>query len=586
MIKRIIIVGFLLWMAPVALLWAGTDVSVRTFVDRTTVAVGESVQLTITIEGGDGEADIRTISDFQVHSRGTSTSVQFINGRMSQTCSTNYLLIPRKTGQLTIPALPVEVDGRVYQTEPIAITVTSQAAGDAQVASRDVWVAASVSEQKPFVGQQIIYTFRLYHAVPVGEARFQPPVFSGFSARQVEKRNSSRRIINGREYGVTEVYYMLTPVSAGAQRIEPGVLNASIMRNDRRGSRSPFDPFFDSPFFSRSVMEPRILQSEPLDLQVQPLPPYPDQNPDAFSGLVGRFDLDAAVEPTDLSVGGSATVTLTLEGQGNIMDARPPALQLPAEFKSYPDNPQEQIEQGPSGTSGKKIFRTAIVPVKSGRFELPPVRLTYFDVQQKAYRTLNTEPIGLNVQPGETAEAAPVTIAAPPASGSLKKKVEFIGHDILPLKESLDAIEPQRALSLAVFLIWILAPAAAFGVTRLMLRRRRKDAGPAARMKARSHAAIKAAANADSDRDLFLSHLYQAMVAAICAAAGRTGQALTWKEAEDLLVQSGLDAQQAQTAAALLTRIESSKYSGADLDAAQRKDLLEHTQNMVRTLVS
>ncbi len=207
-------------------------------------------------------------------------------------------------------------------------------------------------------------------------------------------------------------------------------------------------------------------------------------------------------------------------------------------------------------------------------------------MQQKVFRTLNTEPIGLNVQAGETAEAAPVTIAAPSASGSLKKKVEFTGHDILPLKESLDAIEPQRVLSLSVFLIWIVAPAAVFGLTGLILRLRRKDAGPAARMKARSHAAIKAAAHADGDRDLFLSHLYQAMVAAICAAAGRTGEALTWKEAEDLLVQSGLNAQKARSAADLLTRIESSKYSGADLDAAQRKELLEHTQKMVRTLVS
>jgi hypothetical protein len=574
-------------MFPVALVWAATDVSVRATVDRTTVAVGESLQLTVTIEGGDGEADIRAISDFQVHSRGTGSSLRYINGQMSRTASINYLLIPRKTGQLTIPALPVDVDGKVYQTDPITITVTGQTAGDAQIQSRDVWVTASVSEEKPFAGQQIIYTFRLYHAVQVGEARFQPPEFNGFSAREVEKRNSSRRIINGREYGITEVHYVLTPLAAGAQRIEPAVLNVGIVRNERRGSRSPFDSFFDSPFFSRSVLEPRILQSEPLDLQVQALPPYPDQNPDPFSGLVGRFELNAAVEPTDLTVGGSATVTLTLEGRGNIMDAQAPALQLPSQFKAYSDNPQEQIEQGPSGASGKKIFRTAIVPVQPGRFELPPVRLTYFDVQQKAYRTLNTQPVKLNVlAAADTAETAPAPAGAPPASGSLKKKVEFTGHDILPLKESLDAIEPQRLLSATAFMIWILAPATVFGIAGLIQRMRRKDEGPAARMKARSHAAIKAAAQTDGDCNLFLTHLYQAMIAAICAAAGRTGQALTWKEAEELLLHSGVDARKSRMAAELLTRIESSKYSGADLDAAKRRELLEHTQKLIRTLVS
>jgi hypothetical protein len=279
-------------------------------------------------------------------------------------------------------------------------------------------------------------------------------------------------------------------------------------------------------------------------------------------------------------------VTLTIEGQGNIMDAQAPALELPAQFKAYADNPQEQIEQGPAGTRGKKIFRTAIVPVAPGRFELPPVRLTYFDVQQKAYRTLHTDPVGLKVRAADTAEAAPLTVSAPPAADTLKKKVEFTGHDILPLKESLDAIEPQRALSATAFLVWILAPAAVFGLTGLLQRLRRREAGPAARMKARAHAAVRAAAKAGDDRHLFLTHLYQAMIAAICAAAGRSGQALTWKEAEDLLVQSGLDAARARMAADLLTRIESSKYSGAGLDDARRKELLEQTRNMVRTLAS
>ena len=115
-----------------------------------------------------------------------------------------------------------------------------------------------------------------------------------------------------------------------------------------------------------------------------------------------------------------------------------------------------------------------------------------------------------------------------------------------------------------------------------MQRLNRRDLSPAAVMKIRARSALKQVPNSNSEAALTL--LYQALTAAILAAAGRTGEALTWKEARNLLEAAGKSEDEANQAADLLSRIESHKFSGGALTEAQKRDLLNRTQTMVGKL--
>jgi len=565
--------GFIIVLLLVALP-AMAQVQVSARVDRNQVAPGESLQLMVTIKDADGEVDTRAITDFNIISRGTSTSMQFINGRSSREVTYTYLLIPRHAGRLTIPALTVEADGSKYQTDPMTISVGDRPSGT-NARNREVWVETALSEPNPYVGQQITYTLRLFNAVQIDEAKFQPPEFQGFSAKEIKDRNSYRKIIDGLEYLVTEIHYVLTPLEAGRQTIEPAALQVGIVRQDRRRRGSPMDRFFN-----RGRVEQRVLRSEPLTLQIHPLPPY--TGADRFSGLVGHFEMQAKLEKSELKVDDATTLTVTVQGRGNIMDAQAPALEVPASFKRYADNPEEAIDLDAGGHHGKKIFRTALVPTQPGAFVLSSVRLTYFDVERKGYRTLSSKALSLSVAPGATARAAPVTIT-PSSPAVLKKKVAFTGRDILPPKEDLDALQSQPPLALWAFLLWLVAPLAPYAGLRLIQHLRHQELTPAARMKARAQHALKAAASAKQETQL-LTHLYQALTAAIFAVSGRGGEALTWKEAEELLLQCGRKPQIAGQAATLLERIESAKFSGANLSPGQRRELLDNTRSMIRIL--
>jgi hypothetical protein len=557
-------------------------VSVRATVDRTTLQPGESIQLQVTVSGGEGDVDLSGLDDFRVLSRGTSSSVRIVNGDMSRETHYNYMLMARRRGRLTIPALAVEVDGQIHHTVPINITVTSRPDTESNRSeNREVWVAAKISEPSPYEGQQTTYTFQLFNTVQIQDARFQAPEFEGFSAKEIKDRRSYRKIVNGREAVVTEINYVLTPLAPGNQTIEPAVLQVGILRPDRSGRRSPFDDFFNDPFFKRGTVQTRVLQTDALNVEVQPLPPLPADC--RFSGLVGRFDLHAGIEGGgDLKVGDSATLAVTVEGRGNIMDARPPELHIPPAFKTYADNPQESIDMDRTGFHGKKIFRTALVPLEAGRFELAPVTLTYFDVAQKKYRTLTAAAPALAVAASLRTAAPAVTITPQPVK-PLKKQVTFTGRDILPPKEDLAAIQSRRPFSWMAFLLCLAAPALAFAGTVTAQRLSRRDTRPAALMKSRAHQALKAARKSPPDQSLSL--LYQALTAAILSVAGRMGEALTWKEAETLLRNSGRPEEEARGTAELLSRIESCKFSGGALSSRELGELLDRTRQAVRKLV-
>jgi hypothetical protein len=581
--KSIMIMSMALLCMSAFLSPARADVSVHATVDRTTVAPGESIQLQVTVSGGSGDVDLSGLDDFKVISQGTSTSVQIVNGHMSRKKTYNYTLLARRQGRLTIPALAVDVDGKIYHSEPIAITVTRQPDTKSdRFEDKEAWVTAEVSDPTPFEGQQITYTFRLFNTVQIQNAQFQAPEFDGFSAKEVKDRRNYRKIVNGREVMVTEINYILIPLKSGSQSIDPAVLQVGILRADRSDRQWPFDKFFNDPFFNRGSVQTRILQTDPVKVAVQPLPPpAADSN---FAGLVGKFDLQAGIEGGgSLKVGDSATLAVTVEGRGNIMDAQPPALQIPTAFKTYADNPQESVDMDRNGFHGKKIFRTALVPLQAGRFELAPVTMTYFDVDQKAYRTLTAAVPALAVEASLQAAAPPATVASPPIK-SLKEKVTFTGRDILPIKENLTAIQSHRPFSWVLFLLGLAAPALAFGGTVLIQRLRRKDTRPAVLMKARAYQALKAAQK--SPQDQFLSLLYQALTAAILSVAGRMGEALTWKEAETLLCDSGRTAEEARSAAELLSRIESCKFSGRSVSSDQHDELLVQTRQAIRKLIS
>lgn len=557
--------------------WAA-DVSAR--VDRTSMAAGESLGLSVTVAGeGDAEVDVSAIQDFSVRSAGTSTSLKIVNGRASREVSYRYRLTPNRTGRLTVPALTVRVGDEAHRTRPIRITVTDQPqdrAGD----DREVFVEAELSNAGPYAGEGTVYTFRLIRSVRIANVSFKAPEFDGFSAQAIGDERDYTRTIDGRPYNVTELSWMLMPLEAGVQRIPPAVLRCDVVRRRRGGG---FGFSFDG-FFGNADLSPRTLRTEAKEVTVRPLPPYEGDVP--FSGLVGRFDLAATLDTSDLTAGDSATLSVTISGRGNIMEADTPAVELPDGIKRYADAPEEQIRLNREGYLGEKIFRMALVPVEAGQYTIGPIRLAYFDVEAERYRIREANPMTLTARPGADTASRPPVVTAPDAGQEPDKQtVELTGRDVLPLKDDLDALADRGPVSLPVFLSVLLAPAAIFGLLAGWRRVARRADRPSRRMARRANNALKMARRKVKDDPAFLTDLYRALISAIHARTGGSGATLTGAEAKARLGAADCDETTVQAAVRHLEAIESARFGGRPLDAKARQALLDDTAAVVRRLL-
>ena len=572
---RMLILMFLLLVPGDA---GAEEITVQASVDRTRIAPGESLQLKVSVFGDDGSVDVSSIEDFEIISRGSATNINMINGRFSRENTYTYVLMPLREGELTIPQLPVESGGTLVWTRPIPVTVTSRSESN-RAEDRQVFVEARISNEAPFEGEQIVYAFRVYQRVQIANAKFQEPAFSGFAAERIEGQRTFKTVVGGREYHVIELNFILLPLNSGSHRIEPAILNCNVVHAaPRRGSLSA-DPFLG---FGRGRFEPRRFTTEPVAVIVQPLPPY--ERDDRFSGLVGTFAIESRIETRELQVGDSATLSILVQGTGNVMDADEPVVPVPDAFKVYKDAPEETVRLEPTGYTGRKVFRMALVPVKAGEYRIDPVQLVYFDVSRKAYVDISTGPLQLTVRPAEEKERLTVVSTGPLADPARKDRVVFTGRDILPLKEDPDALKTRPPMSGGWFLLFLIIPPAVFGLTGAFLALTRKGDSPSQRMADRSEKALRKAAASEAAGEIFFAALYRAVISAVLARAGTDGETLTHSEVRSILERRGGSSVVIDTVLGLLETIESARFGGRITDVEERRKLLKETREIAKSL--
>ena len=103
------------------------DLNFRVTVDRNTVELGSSLQLTLKVEGTQSFNPIKLpdLDGFESRYLGPSTHLSIVNGRTSASISFIFNLYPKRTGTLTIPAFYIKYEGQEYKTDPIQIQPAS-----------------------------------------------------------------------------------------------------------------------------------------------------------------------------------------------------------------------------------------------------------------------------------------------------------------------------------------------------------------------------------------------------------------------------------------------------------------------------
>jgi len=531
-------------------------------IDRTEATTADQLVLTVTVEGSQNATpQLPEIPDFNVYPRGSSSQISFVNGRTTASVAHNFILVPKRTGTFTIGAATAVIDGTTYRSKPFQVKILDASAAPQD--SRDLFISAKVSTTQPWVGQQVIYTWRFYRRVKTADARLEPQEFPGFLVENLGEVREYNSVVGGQQYLVSEFRKALFPQEEGTLEIPGSVLTCQVLVRDQRRRRSVFDDFFGG-----TTTQTKVLRSQPINLKVKPLPPAPQ----GFSGLIGTFELSSKISKRSLQVGESTTLTLTVSGSGNAQSIAEPQLpNLAQQFKVYDDKPTATLDRSGSSISGKKTFSKALVPLAPGELVIPPVSLVFFDPASGRYQTKRSPRITLNVSPSQGTEELRLTESLAPSTG--KVAVRILADDILPISRSLEALSPIRFTSLAdvVLLLGLLTPALVYLGLLLSFRRQQRFAQDKnlrrrrnAATVAKKRLAVLAAATQGDDRAAAQegSNILRSFIG---DKLGIEGSALTPGEAQHCLASGGVEDQLVERTFALLTRLDAAQFGAATL---------------------
>ena len=442
-----------------------SEVRVDIQVDKKKITLDDRIQLTISIEGSNniGEPKMPYIDGLDIVSAGKSSKIQVINGQFTSSIDLNYILIPQKKGRFTIPSIPIKVKRKLYKTDPISIEIADSlySEEDEQKVKRDVFVTSDIADTNPYVNQQIIYNFKFFRKnnVKIKNASLEQLDFDGFYSEKLGKEREYNQIIDNQRYIVTEIKYALFPLSSGMDTIPPAKLKCDILYPSTKGRRFGFgiDNFFDDPFLGSGYKsKTRILTTKKIDITVKPLPQLAEGLPK--TDLVGNYRIKAQVNKNKIQIGDSATLSVIIEGKGNIQAIKAPDIPNFEDFKYYEDKPELKVNITDKGIEGEKIFKKAIVPLKEGKYKIPKIDIIFLDAKLGDYRINSTEPIDIVVLPGEAQDQIHMVGGSQENGIQEKKEIVLLHKDILPIKSSIDILSPKREFNSTIYLILFLTP--------------------------------------------------------------------------------------------------------------------------------
>lgn len=457
------------------------------------VAMGEQFRLGFTLNDRGTDLQLPDLSNFDVlmgPSTSQSSSIQIINGKTTQSQSFSYIFVLRakKEGKFTIRPASIKVGGKTYESNSLNIEVVKgqpqqqqsqggqqQSGGQQQddtptgnISKDNLFVRVAVDKSSVSKGEQILATVKLYISqnVPLnGFDDVKLPSYEGFWTKDIEvptQINFTREVYNGRIYQVGVLKKtILFPQQVGNIRIDPFEISC-LVRQRVRQQQSFFDDFFDN----YRVVKAKVV-SDPVTINVKDLPGQPD----GFTGAVGNFSFNGALDKTEGKTNEAMTLKLTVSGNGNLNLINPPKIELPQDFESYEPKTSDKTIASENGMSGSISFEYLFIPRYAGNFTIPAVKFVFFNPNTRQFETKTTEAFNIHVEKGKDDGKSSVV------SSYSKEDVKMIGKDIRFIKQN-KAVLKQKGSSFygtfEFYLIYILS-IAGFAVFFVLNRKKIKE---------------------------------------------------------------------------------------------------------------
>ena len=404
-----------------------------------------------------------------------SISTSWVNGKRSYSKTYSYFLAPKKRGTFKIDQATIEIEGETYKTNPITITVTAAVDKPKNpndpdyIADQNIHLVAEVSKTNPYLNEAITVVYKLYVSPNTGVDNWREidnPRYNDFWSQNIDVKGL--KIQNGTYKGEEYRYVVLRktvlyPQKTGKLNIEPLTLDISVQV-----------PTNSRDIFGRRLMKSvhKTVAAGNRTINVKPLPT--EGKPLNFSGAVGAFSFKVNSNKNELKATEALQVEVEVSGKGNLKLFELPKLTLPSSLEVYEPEHKENVSTNLGGMQGRILDSYTVVPTYQGKYPIPGITFTYFDLKSKSYKTITSDELLINVTEGPISNPAG-TQARIDANIINKQDVISTGNQFSAFKTKSNFTNINREYFFKSKLFWTSLLVPFLAIPLAIVIRRRKD---------------------------------------------------------------------------------------------------------------
>lgn len=335
-------------------------------IDKNPAIQGESLVLDVIANDSVDVSALDTsilLKDFIVGRTSSSTQTRIINGQRTRQTKWTTLLIPKTSGQVTIPAFNIQGVNSV----PISLEVLDKSNSQLQK-NRDIYISTEVSKKDIYVQEQFTLTIKLHIALALESGSLSEPLMRDANIAQIGKDIQKEELINGRRYQVIERQYAITPLSSGEYSLEMPIFSGQVSSQTQRRSG----------MFGFQQTKPVSVIADAINVIIKP-------QPAGFQGTwlpSELFTIHDEWQPnlSEFKVGEPITRTITITAVGLTKEQLPSIdMSALAGLKVYPDKPQLHSGTNQQRLVSQAVINFAIVASHTGTFDLPEIRIPWWN---------------------------------------------------------------------------------------------------------------------------------------------------------------------------------------------------------------
>ena len=388
--RNIFVSVLLMMMVTVQVIAQGVSFEAR--VSKRSLGLNERLRVDFVMNENGDDFTPPSFSGFRiVGGPNQSISNSWVNGKKSFSKTYTYFLTPTQKGALSINQATIDIDGEIYKTTPVKITVTEAVEvprdpnSPEYLIDDNLHLVAETSNTRPYLNEAITVVYKLYFRSPlrISDGRVvENPQYADFWSHNIDipQLKVENAAFKGEPYNVVVwKKSVLYPQKTGKLALEPLSLSLVIdLPSNRRD-------FFGNRILQQSS---RTITAGRRTIIVKPLPEK--GKPANFMGAVGQFNFDVLTNKNSLKATESFEIKLKVTGNGNLKLFNLPKLVLPNTLEVFEPEHGENVKTILSGMQGNIQDNYTVVPRFQGKYPIPPVSFSYFDPKKEKYFTLRS----------------------------------------------------------------------------------------------------------------------------------------------------------------------------------------------------